>query len=495
MWTFLFPPQGQIDGIQEELNTNYTLEYEMELDLQNKSELVDDIQNTFDTLMNAQKEYGETGYISVDTLQTLLQLEPKYLDALVDENGQLNLNKDALRKVGLARLADLELRDRETLLQHALNVAKEGTVDKMNEEIDASYHNAKSIDVVTDAYTDQIRKVLELRKQKSLAGEIKPDETGYLDQSFDIEGYITAIENQVDARSKSFEIVRKNFDNTFSSAGNTAKAEAEDAFQKAMDYWENRIGAEQSRFEQIQNEVDLLEKQGKIAGEEYYDEQIESEKRRLSLLQQQKAEAEKYLKQFKPGSDAWWEVANQLNDIEGELDDVTASIQDLSDAQAEVEWKVFDEFHERISNLHDELSTIRDLIAPNGEEDWFDDEGMWSDKGTAYLATYINDLKFYESELASVNDKLTKQYNLPYAGNEKDYKELGIDSEQDLYDARDKLIDQQYKYQKGISDTQQSVADMYESQIDAVEEWTNEAIEAYQDYIDVVSEALDAERD
>lgn len=120
---------------------------------------------------------------------------------------------------------------------------------------------------------------------------------------------------------------------------------------------------------------------------------------------------------------------------------------------------------------------------------------MWTDKGVASLATYIQQLHMYENALDEVSRKLDDDYSLPYSGNEAHYKELGIDSEQELYDAREKLIEQQYDYQKGISDTQQSVADMYESQIDAVEEYTNELVDAYNDYIDVVKEALDAERD
>lgn len=161
---------------------------------------------------------------------------------------------------------------------------------------------------------------------------------------------------------------------------------------------------------------------------------------------------------------------------------------------AEVNWYIFDETHERFGNLIDDLETIRDLISPNGEEDWFDDDGMWTEKGVASLGTYVQTLQMYENALDETNKKL-KEYSKPFKGNEKYYKNLGIDSEQELYDAREKLTDQQYDYAKAISDTEQSVADMYESQIDAIEEWSNEAVEAYQDYIDVVKEALDAERD
>lgn len=36
---------------------------------------------------------------------------------------------------------------------------------------------------------------------------------------------------------------------------------------------------------------------------------------------------------------------------------------------------------------------------------------------------------------------------------------------------------------------------MYEAQIESISDWADSAIEAYNDYIDVVKEALDAERD
>lgn len=456
----------------------------VDVQLTDPSELVDDIQSVYDSLSDAAKEYAENGgQVSVDTFQELLKLEPKYLAMLYNEHGQITLNKEALLQVAQARLYDMTQKQIDSIITNATNAAKAGEIDKLKQLTEVLYGAGKA----QDKFNTSAMAGLAIALQNPDLG-LSPTEQG---------NYVKAVQAQVDAAIGAYNTSAGSLEtlkNTLSSSGNTAKAEAEDAFQKAMDYWENRIGAEQSRFEQVQNEIDLLEKQGKIAGKEYYDEQIASENRRLDLLQQQKAEAQKFLKGFKEGSDEWWDAANQLNDIEGEIDDVTLSIQDLRDAQAEVDWKVFDEATDRFSKLHDELDTIRELIAPNGEEDWFDDEGMFTDKGSAYLASYITDLQFYEGELEKVNEKL-KDYSLPYAGNEEEYKKLGIDSEQKLYDAREKLIDQQYDIRKAQSDTQQSVADMHESQIDAVEEYTNKLVESYNDYIDVVKEALDAERD
>lgn len=269
----------------------------------------------------------------------------------------------------------------------------------------------------------------------------------------------------------------------------------DDAFQRAMDYWENRIGANQARYEQLQSEIDLLESKGQKADASYYEEQIKLENERLSLLQQQKAEAQSFLGTFAEGSDEWWEVANTLNEIEGELDSVAQSIVNLQDAIGEIDTYKFEEFNTRLDNLVSKLETIRDLIAPDGEEDWFDDEGNWTEAGVAVLGSQVQQLEMYKQGLEETRTELDK-YNKAYSDNTKAYYEgLGIHSEQEYYEKTQELTEQQYDFANSISDTEQSIVDMYESNIDAVEEYIQTLIDGYNDYIDSVKEALDAERD
>jgi chromosome segregation ATPase len=277
-----------------------------------------------------------------------------------------------------------------------------------------------------------------------------------------------------------------------------ATKEAQEAFQKEMDYWENRIAANQAKYEQLQNEIDLLEKKGQKADASFYEGQIELENERLWLLDQQRTAARARLKAIEDaggkGSEEWWEVANTLNGIESDIDDVTASLVDLQDAIGEIDTYRFEEFNNRLDNIVNKLGTIRDLIAPDGEEDWFDEEGNWTEEGVAALGTYLNELETYKQGYADTMAELGK-YSDQYTGNEEYYAQLGIHSEQEYYDMVEKLTDQQYDYAKSISDTEQSVVDMYESNIDAVEEYTQKLVESYNDYIDGVKEALDAERD
>lgn len=481
--------EKQKEKLEEQIEKQFDeLGVEVELSLLDADKQVDDIQNVFDTLAGAQKEYREEGYFSVDTLQSLLDLEPKYLALLFDENGRLNLNKETLYEVAVARLTDMKLKQQNAILEEAEKLAKEGTIDALYTQISATYGLSEAYDVMIAKRLQNIKSILTERQALAAGTE------GALDSSFDVDSYISSVQHQLNAVDWATTNSIKNIRNSLSTAGNTAKQEAEDAFQKAMDYWENRIGANQSRFEQIQNEIDLIEEKGKVAGDEYYKEQIKLENERLALLNKQKAAANSFLKSFKEGSDEWWDAANTLNDLESEIDDVTASILELNNAMAENDWYVFEETHNRFEDLISQLETARDVLAPESEEDWFNDQGEWTEQGVAVLGTYVQEMEIYKNALADVNKQL-EELNKPYKGNESYYQKYGLDSEQELYEKRQELLEQQQDYVVAIKDSEQAVKDMYESQIDAVEEYTEKMIDSYNDYIDVVREALDAEKD
>lgn len=67
---------------------------------------LDNIQSAYKTLTETTKEYNKSGYLTMDTLQSLLQLDPKYYSCLIDTNGQLKVNTQTIRTMTKARLAD-----------------------------------------------------------------------------------------------------------------------------------------------------------------------------------------------------------------------------------------------------------------------------------------------------------------------------------------------------------------------------------------------------
>lgn len=63
------------------------------------SSKLDEVQAAYKSLRDAQKEYNKQGYLTADTLQSILDLDPKYQACLVEENGKLNINKGTIKNL------------------------------------------------------------------------------------------------------------------------------------------------------------------------------------------------------------------------------------------------------------------------------------------------------------------------------------------------------------------------------------------------------------
>lgn len=480
------------EQIKKDLGTAFdAIGLEVTLELQDKDKLVDDIQSVYDELLNAQKEYAENGHVSVDTMQSLLKLEPKYLDLLVDENGNLNLTKENLHAVARARITDLGLKQQNAIVDQALALATNGSMQALNEWI-----------IVNETADESMKDSISTTKQLILAALKAREATGELPEGY-ADNFMGILENQLSAVQRVTDLALSDLDNTLSTSGNTAAQEANDAFQDAMDYWENRIGAKESQLEQVQNEIDMLEATGKKANAGYFTEQLDllaGDGGKLELLNNQLAEAEVALAGVPEGSEDWWTIANTINGIHNEIDQTTMAVQDLKDAMADTHWYMFDEAHDRVSTLTSDLENIRDILS---HEEFFDDEGNFTKEGLGYLATYVNDLGVFEGALAHAKTELDLFRNddgeLSYDPN-KQYvdafgNDLSIDSEQDFYDAVEKAEGVYDDLNNKVIETRYNIKDLYEQQIDAIEEYTQTLVENYNEYTDAVKEALDSERD
>lgn len=494
---------------------------------------LEDVAGTIDLLSAAEEQMANSGQISVKTALDLMETTDDYSKVVTVQNGVLKLATGAQEyltqskfnsiKTQLEASAALAENTYQTALASntELDYADNANVVMTAESIKAeAIGRVSAVVVALGAAMDEIMAGNFGSAFSSFGSTYKSATATVVAQSNAMKTSIAEL--QRDAENKraladvysfadDYESFKNNYDfdktpgDKYGEDEDSKTEEKMDAFQKAMDYWENRIAANQARYDQLQNEIDLLESKGQKASTEYYQEQIGLLQEfndkgvlvggTMHLLAQKRSEAYTYLKSLEEGSEEWWEVANVINDIESEIDEVTASVVDLQDAMAETEWYKYEEFGNRLDDITSKLETIRDLIAPGGEEEWFDDQGQWTEEGVAVLGTYIQELETYKSGLAETADEL-KKYNAAYSNSTKAYyANLGIHSEQEYYDKAQELTEQQYDYVQSISDTEQSVVDMYESNIDAVEEYTDKLVDSYNDYIDSVKEALDAERD
>lgn len=96
------------------------------------SDAVDTIQNVYDTLHDAADEYAQSGFITVDTLQSIIGLGQKYVAYLIDENGQLVINEERIQAVIAARTQQMAIESSLAYVE-ALRMAKsEGDITTLN---------------------------------------------------------------------------------------------------------------------------------------------------------------------------------------------------------------------------------------------------------------------------------------------------------------------------------------------------------------------------
>lgn len=116
--------QGEISSQAE----NSSLAFDT-TSLEDLNDQIDSIQAAYKALYSASEEYNQYGYVTADTLQTLLALDSEYLACLIDENGQLAINGTTYQNLVQAKLADAEA----TAVQQAIEELGKVTTEQQIE--------------------------------------------------------------------------------------------------------------------------------------------------------------------------------------------------------------------------------------------------------------------------------------------------------------------------------------------------------------------------
>lgn len=89
--------------------------------------ILDNMQSGYQTCAEAVKEYNKTGYVSLDTLQSLCQLEPQYLNMLDIKNGKLKINTETANTL---TQANIKLAKAALLADTLNNIKDTNTLEK-----------------------------------------------------------------------------------------------------------------------------------------------------------------------------------------------------------------------------------------------------------------------------------------------------------------------------------------------------------------------------
>lgn len=247
---------------------------------------IDGIQSAYSTLSSAVKEYNEQGGYSIDTLQSLLELDPEYLSMLQFEGEQLIINEEAIRNRVIAWAEEAKQGAYNIAIERmkalAAGQSGEATEDSAQKSVGAiEKHNKNTEAILNEANAELYLATVEARRSK----------LGTADD--EIKQIYTDLENQLNAIDKLVDNVGKNFEGTMGSASKSTKSSVKeqksaldqlkdkykdvinfilDGYDKQIDKLEDARDAE---IDRIEAEIDALEKE-RDARKEYWDGQLDA---------------------------------------------------------------------------------------------------------------------------------------------------------------------------------------------------------------------------
>lgn len=209
--------------------------------LKELNDSLDKIQSAYQVASTAIEEYNENGYLSVDTFQSLMELEPEYLNLLMDENGTLALTSENLYKLTEARINDLAAKQASTLVD---------SVTKLGSEAEQLQYLTQATDGATESTWGLVyAKIAEAQA----AGTISDDVAGRLKSRVD--AYQTWADSTIDGINKG----------SLGKSSNSSKSEKDKA--KALKDYNDKL-------KDINEKLADLDKEGHLANLKYSIETI-----------------------------------------------------------------------------------------------------------------------------------------------------------------------------------------------------------------------------
>ena len=316
-------------------------------EIETLKEEIETLSGAYDTLEGALSEYNENGYIALDTLMSLLDLEPKYLKYLFDENGRIKNNIDGLNDLAQARLQEIKAKAIQTAYEEMAIVIANNDADTIN-KLKEKYGLLE--DQLKDTGTAYEELAKNAAKYKAIEGV--SDENKTL-----IDAIVQNVENQ-------FAAIDKLWNKTLSSGSKSSSSSS----KSTKEWWETVLEDLKNQFKYNEITVEeYIKGLGTLLGqvEEGTDawRQINEEfqKQRLSKVEDDYKRGtiglEEYIKKlkelikaYKQGTDAWNELADK---IKSALQDLAEKQEDALETAKDAATTIIDEEIDRLKALQE----------------------------------------------------------------------------------------------------------------------------------------------
>lgn len=474
---------------------------------------MDNIQSAYSAVVSAQEEYNENGWISIDTLQSLLGLGWKYYDALVDENGQINLNKDAYIQLMNAQLDAMEAEATDLYLKQ-LQAIETYNLGTANEEAKNTY------DQLVKSWKDSQNTIDETRlKIEALNTAI--DKNGTEENKNARNQAKAQYEDTIALIKKTREGIGKNFNSAMGAGTKSSSSGSQkEWWETELDNLKNQFNYNNITIDQYINGLEgLLGKLDK--GSEAWNKiNQELQKQRLDKvkddynagrisLSQYIKELEKLQKAYKEGTKGWNDLADaikkakldelkeQQNDLKAALSAVNKELQNQIDNYEDLKDAAIDAIDKEI----DKQEELKDSIDDN-----IDDYERAQQAVLKYLNEQLDSLNENKDSLENYFDTITE--SLENMNEEQERAVELAEAYENLVNAMSNKTKKVYKEglgwvweadQEAIKEARKTYEDLLkESQLKEIEDskdktlqTLDEQIEALENYITSWDEVLD----
>lgn len=157
--------------------------------------IIDDIQSAYKTCSTAVEEYNKYGYMSVDSLQSLLQMDDEYLNTLELVNGKLQVNQSAYADLLATQYAQAQMEAISQAISELNAIAKGDAAEKAETFTEATEDEKNKLEALAPALKNATIGTGELAGALAAA---RSAENG--DNTEEIESKISSVMNALNTR-------------------------------------------------------------------------------------------------------------------------------------------------------------------------------------------------------------------------------------------------------------------------------------------------------
>ena len=222
----------------------------------------------------------------------------------------------------------------------------------------------------------------------------------------------------------------------------------------------------------LDNSLELKEARGDQITEEDYQRPLEVANEQIDSLYDKR---EKLLKQqgiYDVGSAKYDDYADQIADIDDEIYGLLGDIEDLKDKIWEVRWQPFFDGMEAAENLRNEMDEVRDLLDSDA---FVAENGGLTSEGITNLGLISSAMNVEKQRVRDLNEAIVKL---------SEDLDNGNISTSEYEDQLKDFTDQIYESTGVISDYQNEIIDLWQTQLETENDVIQESINKHKELLD-----------